>query len=131
MTSWDGLNRRKFPRASYPCLITIRHELGEKESLLTHTENVGIGGVCVILNKSLKLFTPVDLQIDLLDGAEHVMCQGKIVWSIRRKVDEKKKPLFYDMGIEFAGMNEKDKNHLETVLRRLLKTNQTTIPSPI
>jgi len=50
MTYWEGLNRRKFPRANYPCLVVIR-EGKEKNIILTHTENIGIGGVCIALKK--------------------------------------------------------------------------------
>ena len=121
MTAWDGMNRRKFPRVIYPCLITLRQDMGEMDVILTHTENIGIGGVGVIVKKSLKMFAPVELEIDLLDTEDHVKCHGKIVWSIRRKNDEKVKPLFYDIGIEFNNINPKDQQRLDQVIRRLAK----------
>ena len=121
MTAWDGMNRRKFPRVTYPCLITLRQDMGEVDVILTHTENIGIGGVGVIIKKSLKMFAPVELEIDLLDTEDHVKCQGKIVWSIRRKSEETIKPLYYDIGIEFNNINPKDQERLDQVIRRLAK----------
>ena len=53
MATWDGLDRRKFPRISYPCLVVVRKDEDDKEVFLTHTENLGVGGVCVILKKGL------------------------------------------------------------------------------
>ena len=56
MGKWDGLDRRKFPRVNYPCLVVLRNnDSMEKEDLLTHTENVGMGGICVTLKKNLKI----------------------------------------------------------------------------
>lgn len=122
MTSPDNNNRRKFPRVMYPCLITIRHAQGEKDSLLTHTENLGSGGVCAILKNSLKLFAPVDIELDLLDLNDHVVCQGKVVWSVRRSSSEDVKALFFDTGIEFVGLSERDRRRIDDIILRILKT---------
>jgi len=80
MSKWDGLNRRKFPRVIYPCLVVIANQdKGEKDVILTHTENIGIGGVCVILKQDLKMFSSVELELDLLDLENHIKCKGKVV----------------------------------------------------
>lgn len=121
MAAWDGLNRRKFPRVSYPCLIKLSYLEGENEVVLTHTENVGIGGVCVILKKNAKMFASVDMEMDLMDGDDHVKCKGKIVWSIRRRDDDLKKPSFYDVGVEFVDLSEKDKHRMQTVVAKMVK----------
>ena len=126
MMSWDGLNRRKFPRVNYPCMITLKTNSGKSEVILTHTDNIGIGGVCVIVNREIKMFLPVDLEIDLLDTENHVKCQGRVVWSIQRKSNEKKKPLFYDTGIEFNLINEQDRQRLEGIIRRLVRQGHQT-----
>ncbi|MFH1360194.1 MAG: PilZ domain-containing protein [Candidatus Omnitrophota bacterium] len=121
MNAWDGMNRRKFPRANYPCLVIIRHSHAGPEALLTHTENIGIGGVCVILKRNLKLFMPVELEIDLLDTTTHIKCEGKVVWSVKRSSAEEKKPSFYDTGIEFGDIPEVDEERVQDVVDRLMK----------
>ena len=121
MTGWDGLNRRKFPRANYPCLIILRHNHAGPEAMLTHTENIGIGGVCIILKRGIKLFTPVELEIDLLDTSTHIKCEGKIVWSVQRRNVEDKKPSFYDTGVEFINVGMKDQQRISEVVNRLMK----------
>ncbi len=126
MTHWDGLNRRKFPRVSYPCLLIIRHAEEQPEVILTHTENVGIGGVCVVINKNINLFAPVELEIDLLDANNHIKCDGKVVWSIRRKISEKKKPLFFDVGIEFSNISTSDQKRLDEIISRLVLRGQSS-----
>lgn len=129
MNSWDGLNRRKFPRVSYPCQVVIRNDKDEKDAILTHTENIGVGGVCVIFRKGLSLFSPVEVELDLLDLEEHVKCRGKVVWSVRRKSTEQNKPLFYDIGIEFVDAGEKDIERIEATVQRLVKQGKT-VPEP-
>mgnify|MGYP001561351125 CR=1 FL=1 len=123
--NWDGLNRRKFPRVSYPCQVVIRNDKDEKDAILTHTENIGVGGVGVIFRKGLSLFSPVDVELDLLDLEEHVKCRGKVVWSVRRKSTEQNKPLFYDIGIEFVDAGEKDIARIEAAVQRLVKQGKT------
>ena len=126
MNSWGGLNRRKFPRVNYPCLITLRHQDEKPEVILTHTENIGIGGVRVIIKRSLNLFAPIELELDLLDTGNHIKCKGKIVWVIRRKSNEQKKPLFYDIGIEFSNLPFADQRRLEEIVDHLGKTQQNS-----
>ena len=124
MTGWDGLNRRKFPRVNYPCLIIVRHNHGGPEAMLTHTENVGIGGVCIILKKGIKLFTLVEIELDLLDTSLHIKSEGKVVWSVQRKSSEDAKPSFYDTGIEFTNIGAKDQQRIEEIVDRLVKMDQ-------
>lgn len=125
MVNWDGLNRRKFPRVSYPCLVIVRNKENKSvESILAHTENVGIGGVCVILKQDIKVFSNVEIEIDLLDLGEHVKCKGKIVWNVQRKNSEDKKPLFYDIGIEFQDITDEDRSRFEKIVQRLVKNNK-------
>ena len=124
--SWNGLDKRKFPRANYPCLIVIRHNQGGPEAMLTHTENLGIGGVCVILKKSIKLFTSVEVELDLLDTETHIKCNGRVVWAVQRRNPQEKKTTFYDTGIEFTGINTKDQKRVDEIVQRLIKMGLET-----
>ena len=124
MGAWDGLNRRKFPRVKYPCLLVIRNKHEESDILLTHTENIGVGGVCIVLKKSVPMFCPVELELDLLDLGSHVKCTGKVVWNVQRKMEAKEKPLHYDIGVEFDALNDKDTERLDVIVKRLVKSNR-------
>ncbi|MCR4337498.1 MAG: PilZ domain-containing protein [Candidatus Omnitrophica bacterium] len=121
MSPWDGLNRRKFPRVSCPCMVTLRNSEQGQETFLTHTENVGVGGVGVVIKKQLKLFSPVTLELDPLDLGNNIKCHGKVVWVVRRRNEDPHKPMFYDIGIEFADMGEEDRERLSNIIERLRK----------
>ena len=126
MGQWEGLNRRKFPRVSYPCLVVIRNnsDFDEKNNvILTHTDNVGVGGVCVVLKQNVKMFSEVELELDLLDFGEHICCTGKVVWNVQRKSEAEEKPLFYDIGIEFINIAEDDRSRLAGIVNRLVKNS--------
>jgi c-di-GMP-binding flagellar brake protein YcgR len=118
---WEGVDRRKFPRVNYPCLVIIRKDHKEPEAMLTHTENLGLGGICVILKKNLGLFTPVELEIDLMDTQSHIKCEGRVVWVVKRKETQEKKPSFFDTGVEFVNMKDSDKKRVFSIVEHLTK----------
>ena len=128
--SWDGLDRRKFPRIVYPCLVTLHLDSKDKGSILCHTENIGLGGVCVVLKNHIERFTPVVIEIDLLDMQEHLKCAGKVVWNVRRKVLEERKPLFYDIGIEFIELKDSDRKRLAAILQNLIDRKAAPVLKP-
>ncbi len=117
--NWEGMDRRKFPRVMYPCLVKVISS--EAGPILTHTENIGMGGLSVTVKNEIKLFTSVELEIDLLDIDEHIRPKGKIVWNVRRKAIEEVKPMFYDLGIEFTELAKKDHDRLRENLDMLIK----------
>ncbi|MFC1594786.1 PilZ domain-containing protein [Candidatus Omnitrophota bacterium] len=119
--TWQGMDRRRFPRANYPCLVIIRRNSMQPEAMLTHTENIGMGGICVILKKDLGLFTPAELEIDLMDTQQHIKCHGKIVWVVKRKNSEEKKPAFFDTGIEFTKVKKEDQERIYFIVQRLVQ----------
>ena len=83
--AWEGMNRRQFPRVKFPCLVKIVHHDRSTDVILTHTENISGGGVCVVIKKSLELFSPVSIEVDLLDSEDVISCKGRTIWTIRRK----------------------------------------------
>lgn len=123
--SWEGLDRRKFPRVMYPCMVKATTTEGEQLTFLTHTENIGIGGLCVILKNEVALFTAVDMEVDLLDLSENITPRGKVVWIVRRKAIEEVKPLFFDVGIEFTQIAKRDHERLKENLKRLIEKGVT------
>ena len=124
MPSWEGCDRRKFVRISYPCLVVIKRDENQKEIILTHTENIGVGGVCVILKQDIKKFTVVDLEIDLMDMEQHIRCSGKVCWNVQRKELEERKPSYYDIGIEFTTIGDQDVKRVRRVVDKLVKNTK-------
>jgi hypothetical protein len=100
---WDGFNKRKFPRLNLRCELILHKDPGS-EVIRAQTENVGAGGVAVILERSLDRFSVIALRLELDANLPWIECKGKIVWSVpSREVGAKKQR--YDTGIEFLGLD--------------------------
>ena len=119
---WEGMNRRKFPRVKFPCLVKIVHQDRPADVILTHTENISGGGVCVVIKKSLELFSPVSIEIDLLDSEDVIACKGRTIWAIRRKATETVKPSYYDTGFEYVDIKEADRQRIDRTVEHFLKS---------
>ena len=109
---WEGINRRKFPRANYPCKVIIMGS-GPKEIFSTHTENIGTGGICVILSKELPKFFPVRIVLYLKDASGPLECNGRIVWSIKTTID-------FDTGIEFMDVSSSAQARIKKIVEECL-----------
>lgn len=119
--AWNGRNRRKFPRVMFPCLIKVRCDKKDTDVVLTHTENLSVGGVRIILKNPIDLGVVIDLEIDLMDTGESLKCKAKVVWLEKRKSDSEFKPDFYDIGVEFQNVDEHNKKRLEVIINHHLK----------
>lgn len=119
---WDGINRRKFPRANYKCLITIKRRLNAK-TISTQTENIGAGGICVLVKEDLGLFQGVDLELFLEDKSTPIKCGGTVVWVVR-KAGPKKGAFIYDTGVEFIDIRPEDREKISEVVEVILKTRR-------
>jgi len=113
---WAGINRRKFPRANYPCKITLKKK-DHPDSISSRTENIGVGGICVLLTKDLGIFAPVEIQLDLLDGKPAIECAGTIVWIVAKKSED----AIFDTGLEFTDLKRKDAERINIIVEKVLK----------
>ena len=120
MMLWGGIDRRSFPRAKYKCLIKIAHH-GKEEVFSTYTENIGAGGICVVLGKEIDLFKTAKLTIYLAEKGEPIVCNGAIVWVIRRHPQTKSGTFEYDTGIEFIDISEDGKRKIAEMVDKLLE----------
>lgn len=100
---WDGFNKRKFPRINVRCEVSvISDEKTKPFSALT--ENLGVGGVCVVLEESFKRFQECQVSVELEEGKPRMKCKGRVVWVVPTS-DAKGRKSQYDTGIEFVGLS--------------------------
>ncbi len=126
MSNWSGLNRRNFPRIKFPCLVTIAAESKTAaNAILTHTQNVGIGGICVLISEDVKKFHFLEIELDLMDLGDHIKCKGKVVWNVPNNTSSPKKKM-YDIGVEFEELNEKDRKRILQAVNKFLKNSDET-----
>jgi len=116
---WQGVDRRRFPRANYPCKIIVMKK-GQTKKFSAHTENIGVGGVCVILNEELDRFTEIELILMLDDKQPPIYCDARIVWTVKRMMPTTQVPQV-DTGVEFVNLKEKDKLRIEKIVQECLE----------
>ena len=114
---WDGVDRRRFRRAKYPCLITLRKNTVPEQALLTHTEDISVLGMRVIIKQRIEIMTEVGLEIDLKDTLPSVFSRGKIRWVEELASKEKEKPSRYNTGIEFIAVKDQDKGRIQNIIK--------------
>lgn len=122
--AWESVDRRKFPRVNYPCVVKVRRK-GSAEVFKTKTENIGCGGVCIMLPKDVGMFTPIEMEIDLENGQGRVNCDGTIVWVVRRGQTGKDAPDFFDTGVEFINLREEDKIRIDKIVKECIQKDES------
>ena len=120
---WDGINRRKFPRANYKCLISIKKRLTAK-TISTQTENIGAGGICVMIKEDLGLFQGVDLELFIDDNKTPVKCGGTVVWVVKKSEPKQKGAYLYDTGVEFIDIRPEDRDKITSAVDNILKNRR-------
>ena len=117
---WRGINNRRFPRANYKCLITIGTK-GAAKYFLTHTENIGVGGICVSLEEGLGVFNEVAVEVALKDGLPPIKCKGTVVWAVKSQiVKNSARTTKFDTGIEFVNLKEDEQARIENLVEKLI-----------
>jgi len=119
---WQGIDRRRFPRANYQCMVTVRKK-GSPHTFRTQTENLGAGGVCVVLDNRLEIFSTVDLIITLENCTPPVKCMGTVVWTVKKRDPKKVKPQLYDIGVEFSNIVPDDRVKIDKLVEKLIEKN--------
>lgn len=117
---WEGINQRRFPRVNYKCRIRLSRESGNSV-LDTQTENIGAGGICVVLEKDLQLFEPVSLEVFLDEKNSPISCGGTVVWVVKRHPMTQTGAFKYDTGIEFADITPEDKKRVSDLVEYILQ----------
>jgi len=113
---WEGQEKRRYPRARFLCRITVA---SPRRLLASHTENIGEGGLRVILEEKLVLRTEVGLEI-FVEKERPIKCRGRIVWVAESINPIEGKPLLFDTGIEFIEMNDTAKQYISKLVDKIL-----------
>jgi hypothetical protein len=113
---YSGVEKRRFVRAKFPCKIII--STPKECTINTHTENIGVGGVMVIIDQKLEVSSFVDLEIYL--GDKPISCKARIVWIIDNINPLSGNSITFDTGIEFYNISAKDKKTINDLVEAIV-----------
>lgn len=105
-----GQEKRRFVRANFPCEIIVFTP--EKYRFTSQTENIGAGGLRIVVREKLSMASTVELKIYF--GDEPIVCKGKVVWMIE------KVPSLFDIGLEFFDLREKDRIFIDSLVQSMV-----------
>jgi len=110
--NYKGEERRRYPRALFPCKIRI---VTQGRLLVSHTENISRGGIRVILEENLKYFPVIGIDLMIAKNKE-IQCEGRVVWVKEKVSPVDKEPIMFDTGIEFTTISDSDKKNIECMV---------------
>ena len=117
-TEWAGQEKRRFPRAQFPCKIVMY--LPSEHTIITHTENIGCGGVKVILEEEIQVSSEVRLEL-FIDKSRAIQCKGKVIWQVPIKNPLLESRSFFDVGLEFIDIASSDSALVSKLVESLIK----------
>lgn len=110
--------KRQFPRVTVVCKVTVLYG-GRTVMLNAHTENLGVGGMRIILGEFLIANAELEIELFLPDKEKMFKCKGRIAWS-KEMTPKGINPRFFDTGIEFTKMEEPDRIILQGTINSLM-----------
>ena len=113
---WEGLEKRRFVRAKFPCKIIVYPPC--EHVIISHTEDISAGGVRVIISDNLDISSLVGLEIYLKE--KPIACKGRVVWVVEKANSASDKSSMFDTGIEFYEINEKDKETIGKLVETIV-----------
>lgn len=108
----DGVERRKSVRVKFPCKIFLYTP--ENRIISTHTENISVSGMRIIIEEELPVSSVLDLEIILND--EPIACKGEVVWVVKKKSRCQQGVFYFDMGIHFSEIRDADQEKIKNLI---------------
>jgi len=112
------LNKREFPRANYPCSLTL-WQGNSFATIMTKTANIGAGGLLVYLNQSLMIGAKVEVRIEF-SKEESLECNGIVIRCHENFKDSENSNGSYSVAIIFEGLEESKVVYLKEVVEKIL-----------
>jgi len=103
------MEQRRFVRAKFDCKIIIHAP--KEHIIVSHTENIGAGGIMVIIDENLEVSSMVGLEIYL--NGEPITCSGRVAWVVENQGR-------YDTGVEFVKISEEDRRVIDNLVKSIV-----------
>jgi Tfp pilus assembly protein PilZ len=112
------IERRQFSRVTVLCKVIVSY--GERLLMFdTHTENLGVGGMRIIIGEGLIVNAELEVELFLPDRGKMLKCKGRVAWS-KEMAPRGINPRFFDTGIEFTKIEESDREMLQGTINALM-----------
>ncbi|HQP91983.1 MAG TPA: PilZ domain-containing protein [Candidatus Omnitrophota bacterium] len=113
--------RRKYPRLAIDVNVNWKkvESKGPKTSKKELTRNISEGGVCMVVDEPVRKGDIIELDLEL-PNSRIIHANGRVAWAsefdiIGGKVEQK-----YDIGIEFIGLSDADRQEIKKFVFKLM-----------
>jgi c-di-GMP-binding flagellar brake protein YcgR len=106
--------RRRFRRAEFPCEIYIL--TAPLHVIKCRTENIGAGGVRILIDENLPVSSLVGIKLYL--SKKPIECKGKVVWIVKNENDKKESK--FDIGLQFHQISQEDRQVVDIFVKSLI-----------
>jgi hypothetical protein len=110
-------NKRKFPRAQYPCSLTL-WQGSSFGTISSNTANIGAGGMLIHLDQGLMIGAKVEIEINF-EKNKTFQCTGLVLRCQQNREFEDQKSQF-SVAIVFEGLEESKVAYLKEIVEQLL-----------
>lgn len=93
-----------------------------EHTISTHTENIGAGGVRVIIDEKLDIFSTVGFELHL--QSKIITGKGRIVWVVDKPLENMKKAVLYDTGMEFRELADVDRKFISDFVDKVVENKK-------
>lgn len=111
-------NNRKFPRANYPCFLTL-WQGSDFGTVMANTANIGAGGLLVHLSQGLMIGAKVEIKIDFAKE-ESFRCTGLVLRCQKNKDEDEEPRSPFSVAIVFEGLDEPKVAFLKKTVDQLI-----------
>ena len=115
-------NQRKYPRANYPCSLTIWHGGSGQSVIMANTANIGAGGMFVHLNEKIVPGTVIDVSITFPDQGMPFKCSGYVLRCESSDAETTRR--FFALAIRFDALNDAQFVRLQQTVDNLIAREQ-------
>lgn len=106
--------RRLYPRASAAMPVQYRGIRQANDAIMgTIARNISKGGVALIVNEFISVFTRLIVEISIPPIAKPIRAISKVVWIRKRPHGEQ-----YEVGMEFVDITEEDRRNVSDFVER-------------
>ena len=118
--SWNGKEKRRFVRAKFPCKIIVNTP--EEYTIVSHTEDIGTGGIRVIIPDKLNISSIVGFEIFLKNGG--IKGKGRVVWVVNKGNSLFGDGIVFDTGVEFIEISEEDRRVVDNFVESVISSKK-------
>jgi c-di-GMP-binding flagellar brake protein YcgR len=110
--------RRRFPRAYFPCKVIIRAPY--LHNFTTHTENISCTGMRFISEENISLGSIISIRL-AVDKEKVIGCKGRVIWSLSVKNPLTDKKVVFDLGVEFFDIKDSDRAFIRELVSKIIE----------